>query len=416
LLALLALIGVVAVWLGMEFYLENEYAAASLALNRHDYKMAAAHIRACLDLRPSRFRFQLLAAQASRGAGNYREAGEHLAHCQELAGDKTDVTLLERMLLRAQQGDLANVEEVLWSLVDNNHPEKLHILEALGRGYMQNYRLPHAEKCLKMLVDEEPDHADAWFWRAQIFDLLGSQGETIRLYQRALDIEPSNDDRRLALAQYLLHANQTREAMGHFERLQERLPQNPDVMVGLAGCYLEAGRLEDGAALLDQALALEPNHVNGLTQMGRLTLLQGDAAGAEAWARKALVGEPSERSAHYLLFQCLERRGNKAEARKQQERLKALERDLARLEFLVRHDLTSNPSNADAYCEVGRIFARQGYPKRGLPAFQHALRIDPDHLATHQALAKLYESSGNADAALRHQQKARQIESSRPGS
>jgi len=117
-----------------------------------------------------------------------------------------------------------------------------------------------------------------------------------------------------------------------------------------------------------------------------------------------------------LLFQCLERGGKKADAHKQQEHLKALEKDLARLEFLVRHALTTNPSNADAYCEVGRIFARQGYPKRGLPAFQHALRIDPEHLPTHQALVQVYEATGQADAALRHRQKARQIESSRPGS
>jgi tetratricopeptide (TPR) repeat protein len=409
LLGLLALTGTVAFAVGVELYVERHYGAATEALKRRDLAAASEHIQACLDLRPNRFRFQFLAAQTARRAGKFKEAGEHLTRCQELAGSKSDVSLLEQMMLRAQQGELADVEKILWKLVVDQHAEKVLILEALAQGYIKNYRLPHADKCLKLLLEEEPEYAEAWFLRAQICDLLGSHNETVRLYQRALDLEPGNDTRRLPLALYLVHANQGSEALAHLQLLHQRQPQNPDVLVGLAGYYLQEGNLSKGGKFLHQALALQPNHIKGLAEMGRLVLLEGNPDRAETWARKALAAEPSERSALYLLFQCLKQQGKKAEARQQQERLKSLEKDLVRLEYLVRSDLVNNPDNADAYCELGHIFSRQGHPERGILLYQHALRINSEHLPSHQALAQYYEQAGNADSSAWHRQKAKQI-------
>jgi len=309
LVALFALIGSVVFWLGTEVSAERHYSAACQALLCHDYASAAERVDACLGLRPNRFRFLFLAAQIARRAGNYAQAQDYLARCRDLAGTQTDVTLLERLLLRAQQGEMTGTEATLWALVEEDHPEKALVLEALARGYRQNYRLPLAEVCLKRLVELDPDYAQAWVWRAEIFDLLGSQQETLRYYERAVELEPDKDDFRLRLALYLLHANLAPQAQEHLQQLRTRQPDNPDILTGLAGCALEAGDPARARQLLKQALANKSDHAGALAIMGRLALHDGDAVRAEVWARRALAAEPSDRAAHYLLFQCLERLG-----------------------------------------------------------------------------------------------------------
>jgi Tfp pilus assembly protein PilF len=385
--ALLALIAAVAAWLGVALYAENQFTAARRALERYDFAAANEHLQTCVRLRPNEFRYRLLAAQAARRAGSYREAEDHLDRCRVLAAEEGNVGLLEGMLLRAQQGKLAAVEKDLWILVEEDHPDKPLILEALGRGYLRSYRLPLADKCLKALLEAEPDHAEAWLWRAGILELVGNPDGALRLYRKALELRPENDAYRKRLALFLLYLNNAPEALPHLEQLHARQPDDPDVLVGLAQCRIAAGEAGAGRVLLRRALAVRPGHVQGLAEAAKLALLDGQPARARALARKALEAEPSDRAVNYLYYQCLLRCGKTEDARVQEAHFKILEKDLNRLEHILRNDLAENPQNPDNYCELGQIFSRHGRPDLGLYWYRHALALNPDHRPTHLALS-----------------------------
>jgi tetratricopeptide (TPR) repeat protein len=408
-LGLAGLVAVGAVWLSTEIYVEIQFQKAKSALARYDFAGAREHLQTCVRLRPDRFQIRFLAAQTARRAGNYEEALEHLERCEALVEDPADFTLLESTLLRAQRGEVALVERPLWQLVEKDHPEKVLILEAMARGYIQVYCLPLADRCLKMLLKEEPDHAEAWAWRAAIYDMLDNRLEAQQYYERALELRPDNDTCRLHLASFLQHSNRVREAFAHLQKLYERQPDNPDVLVGLARYYMATSQYPRAGEMLVQALAQHPDHGQGLAEQGRLYLLEKKPVQAEACLRRALAADPSDRAYNYMLYQCLKRAGKEAAARVQHARFKQLDKDLSRTAVIMRYDLAKEPRNPDLYYELGRIFSRHGRADRGLFWYQHALTLNPNHRRTHQALAAYFESAGKKEYAALHREKARRI-------
>src|SRR5262249_19770683 len=134
-------------------------------------------------------------------------------------------------------------------------------------------------------------------------------------YRRAVEMDPEYDDARLLLAQSLLdHAQQPAEATGHLELLRARQPHNAEVLLTLARCRRQLGRLDEARALLDGLLGAEPGNARALAERGRVALASHQEAEAEAWLKKALDADPHSREQLYLLYECLEQQGKKDEA------------------------------------------------------------------------------------------------------
>src|SRR5439155_24567809 len=149
---------------------------------------------------------------------------------------------LERDLIRAQRGDVAGVENQLLRFIEHDHPDTLLILEALCQGYIKSYRLPHALRCLERWLERRPDDVQALLWRAEVEQLRSSTQEALADYRRVVELSPEHDSARLRLAELLAAEHQPAEAVPHFERLRQRQPANPPVLLGLARCRALAGR------------------------------------------------------------------------------------------------------------------------------------------------------------------------------
>jgi tetratricopeptide (TPR) repeat protein len=85
------------------------------------------------------------------------------------------------------------------------------------------------------------------------------------------------------------------------------------------GGFCRAAALEDtaeaeAAAAYERALALDPDHVRALVNLGRLRHLAGDAQAAVALYRRALRAEAAEPTAWFNLGVALEDLGDEAEA------------------------------------------------------------------------------------------------------
>src|SRR5262249_18524537 len=79
------------------------------------------------------------AGRTARRAGMFTEAETHYERFLQLRGrDQGAVAAvaLERLLIPAQQGDLIQVEELLWEKVKKGAPEAPLVLEAMARGYL----------------------------------------------------------------------------------------------------------------------------------------------------------------------------------------------------------------------------------------------------------------------------------------
>jgi tetratricopeptide (TPR) repeat protein len=392
--------------LGGQLWASGHFRAAQRALASRDFARAHHHLSLCAKVWFRGAETHLLLARTSRLAGEYDRAESYLRACREL-GVPPETLLLEGLLLRAQQGDLATVEGYLVSRVLQDHPEKVLILEVLTPAYLGNYRLHETLACVKCWLEQEPDRLQAWVYRAQVASLLKNSDETVVSYQRIVELDPDNLDARLTLAGLLADARGPEEAVVHFEHVRQRQGNNPAILTGLARCRRVLGQAQEARRLLETVLAAQPDYWAALSERAQLALDTESAAEAETWFRRAVAQKPFEKELLYGLYQCLVRLGKHPEAEEVQARLRCVEADLERISALTRR-IASEPHNPDLRAEAGTILVRNGQAIEGLRWLASALQADPQHQATHRALADYYERTGEPAQAASHRQLALQ--------
>lgn len=399
---------------------ESEWRAAQEAVKRHDFEQASRHIEAYLKAKPDKAEAHLLAAQVLRravqprlggedddfgdaksargiaSAGSFEKADQHLRDYKRLGG-VPELLLEERYLLRAQQGDLKEIEGELWAWVEHDHPDKALILEALAKGYVLTYRLQAAAQTLDRLlgIEESPQTLALRGWLA--FRYL-KYDRAVELYRKVLELDPENEDAQLRLASILRISAKPQEALTHFEHLWERRPGDREVAFGLAETYLALGRPE-ARPIIDEWLAEEPDNAFAMLLRAKVEWKDRHAANAEAWVRKSLAKRCWDREANQLLIQCLGQRGAKEELKEAQARLDNLEVEFGRLEDVTRLIVASR-EDPKLRWEAGALLICTGQPRGGVRWLRTALALDPQHQPTRQLLADYDVQGGSSGSVL----------------
>jgi tetratricopeptide (TPR) repeat protein len=198
------------------------------------------------------------------------------------------------------------------------------------------------------------------------------------------------------------------EAVGPFEELRRRQPDNPAVLLGLAKCRRQLGQPDEARQLLDAVLAQNPEDAQALAEQGKLALAAGQASEAEAWLRRAAERAPRDREIVYNFVQCLRQLGKDDEADRCAALLKEIDADQRRMNRLVL-EVMQRPRDAELRYEAGMIFLRNGLTDDGLSWLAMALENDPRHRRAREALAEHYERSGRPDLAAPHREALRQL-------
>lgn len=410
-LAMLTLLGVAGFFGVRHLRASYHYRAARESLEERAFDQALSHARACLELRPGNAAAHLLAARAARGAGQPGLAGEHLEACRRLGG-RADRIVLERYLLRAQQGDLAEVEKKLLALVRRHDPDTPLILEVVTERWLREYRFEEAGPLLALWRELRPDDPEPIIRQAGLDANLFRVNEAIDGYRQALEQAPDRDCRendrvRLCLAELLLRNNQAGPALDHYRVLREHQPQNLSVALGLARCHRTLGQTKEAETLLDGLLATGTPSGQVLGERGQLALEAEQMARAEAWLRQAATLCPFDREIVHNLHTCLRKAGRKDAAR-WAERLAQIRADEKRMGKLMK-EVMQSPDDAGLRQQIGVVFLRNGMREEGRRWLLSALSRDPGHVASHQALARDYEAAGELDHAARHLRALQQL-------
>jgi tetratricopeptide (TPR) repeat protein len=374
-------------------------------LGRRHLTRAREHLEFALRVWPRDGEVRLLAARVARCAGRFDEADEHLKAYREAAGD-TEALRLERALLRAHRGQMdPSLDEYLHTAVRNGHPDTPFILEALGHGYFRIFRYPQAYLCFETWQQRQPELAEPWLQLGLLWERKVQFDEAEKYYRRAVERDPDHFEARARLAEFLLANGKAAEAAEHFQRLHDLEPQNTGVLLGLAKARLGLGQIDAGRQALDRLLALEPQNAAALVERGRVALQAYRLAEAEESLRRAVTLDPLDGQACYQLSLCLRAQGHAQEAQDYLAKSKALEDAVRRLHD-ARLKLSQAPEDPAPRCEMGLVMLEVGMEEDGLRWLGSALREDPNHGPTHQALARYYEKHGDAGRAAYHRQRA----------
>ena len=408
-LGLIGLLGVVGWVGGRRLWAEHHFRAAEQAAERRDFAQAREHLAVCLQTMPASGRVRFLAARTARRAGDFDLAKEHLRACGQLGFEPKTVEV-EWSLLAAKRGHFAQQEPFLWILVEQDHPDTLVILEVLIDGYIQHYRMLRALRCLDLYLERESENVQAWLGRGWVCERLFYWADAVQSYRRAVELEPAGrqEPARLRLAKALVVTGPPEAAAEEFEALRQGRPEDPEVLLGLARCRRQQGRLDDAGRLLDELTSRHPLEDALLGERGRLAMDVGDPAEAEGWLRKAVAKSPHDREARYNLYQCLKQQGKEKEAQKCLSIFERLDADLKRIDWLTRQ-MQRTPYDPELYHEAGILCLRNGIPEEGVRWLRLALQYDPQHRPSHQALADHYQGAGRPDLAAQHRQSIRQF-------
>jgi Flp pilus assembly protein TadD len=165
----------------------------------------------------------------------------------------------------------------------------------------------------------------------------------------------------------------------------------------------EAGKAR---RILLELLAEKPSDNAVLRELGKAAMDEQDFTEAEKWLRRARDVDPYDHETLYPLARCLFRRKKKEEAEKLFARAKRLEADWNRL-LSLNQKVGKAGRDPALRLEAGKICLRNGQPQEALRWFSGALQIDPNHKATHQALAAYYQKVGKPELAAQHRRLAR---------
>jgi Tfp pilus assembly protein PilF len=402
-LVAMALLVIAGGLIGRQAWAAHHVRLAEQSLDQCDFTDALEHLEQSLRLGWDSAATRLQAARAARRAGNYARAQEHLA-ARDKEGGRTG-TSLERLLLRAQQGDLAETEQPLENLIRNAHPDALLAIEALARGYMEVMRMGSALSALNDLVKRDPNQPLAYFLRGGLYERLHRTSEALPDYRRAVELAPRQDDFRLALAIALLQAGHTAEAGPHFDELLHHRPGDPRVLLSVARYHRACARPQHALEFLERMLRDQPENVEAWAECGRAYRDQRNSAEAVRCLRKAYELEPHSYAVGFDLYTELYARGDSEVARAIEQEVEHHRQQQRQVEQLFAK-LEQNRNSASLRHELGMAYLRMQQEEEAVRWLHSALQSEPTYRPSHQALAEYYQRQGSAQVAAFHRQRA----------
>jgi tetratricopeptide (TPR) repeat protein len=385
-------------WIWQSGRERQEWHQAQVALDRHDLASAALHLDRYLERQPDDAAGWFLAGRTARRLEHYTQAETYLTRCQQIGG-VTEATRLEWDLFRIQQGDLGDTHTRLRATITPQHPDAPLVLEALARGYLTSDRLMDAMEACDLWISRQPEHPWPWLWRGGIYERLANFDQALADFQQALKVAPEDKEVRLALGTLLSRGRQPGPAAEHFDYVLKRFPDDPDALLGLAGCRIEQGESVEAVPLLQRVMKIDPTNARAPVFLGRVALEQRDPTSAERWLRQAIEHAPDDPEAFHQLILALRIQGKQAEADRLAPRLEAIRQDIDRVDVLIRA-IARNPDEAPLRHEAGVIALRLGRQEDGVRWLESALRCPGDHHASHAALAEHFAQKNDPRADL----------------
>lgn len=384
---------------------EADWLAAHEAIGVREYPQALAHITNCLERWPFNAELHYLAARTCRRAGDLNTAQAHLARAAVLRWPQPQINL-EAQLLRAQAGDVWDVETPLLARLNTGPPEEVIILEALVNGLMVNDRLDDVLVLTSTWIDSFPED-----WLPRIYRgnarlrINGKTEEAIQDFQRVLELRPDNPESHLALAIVLANSGEFDKALPHFQACINSQAEDARVLFGLAFCQYSLGRNQEARLALSQLFAQNKDHSAGTFLQAKIELAEESPELAFQWLKKADALAPGHMDITHALMQVCRQLGQTQEADKYQrllEEIRARDAELDKLATAVK----SRPEDAALRFRLGMACLKLGRDEEASHWFQGILWKNPRHLPTLNALTQYYESKGNPKMADHYRRKA----------
>ena len=247
--------------------------------------------------------------------------------------------------------------------------------------FHQSGRLQEAEKCYRQLLQDAPDHSDAWHLLGILCYSQGKLAEAVANYQQAIRVRPEFAEALTNLGVAFMASGRLPDAIACYRRaigINSKLP-GPHNNLGLA--LIDQNQLDEAAGCFRAALRLDPNFQEAHYNLGKTLHQQGRLKEAIACYRRSLELRPSCAQTHHNLGVALNSQERSEEA-------------IACLQQALR----LKPDFADAHYNLGLILLQRGRVNEAMARYAKAIEIQPDHADAHVGRGMVWLVQGKVEA------------------
>ena len=415
---------------------DPRFLSALRAYKAQQYAAAQKQLEPLVETAPDSFQINELLGLVYVAQGEQAKANRFLAKAVRLNPGVTEArTALATNLLALQRMDEAEIQfkkavELKPQAYDTNHnlgefyiqvgriapaiPFLRHAQEADPAAYNNGYdlalaldqtgKLDEARQQLERLISSHPS--------AELYSLLGEVEEKSRnylsaaaQYEQAARAEPSEQNILNWGAELVLHQTFA-PAIDVFKAGMQRFPESAQLNDGLGIAFYGLGQTDDAVRAFFRASDLTPSDPLPVTFLGKACDSASPALADQIRSRlqNFVTRSPQNPELTYYLAMCVWKT-NPTEAKADRE---------SQVESLLKQVLTIDPNYADAYYQLGSLYADERKYREATEQYEFALKINPNAANTHyrlgQALARLGDQ-GHAQQEFRVFERLRQSES-----
>jgi len=218
---------------------------------------------------------------------------------------------------------------------------------------------------------------------------LGHPEDAIAHLQKALHLDPNNEDYLLDLGEFLAYYRAHGEARKMFEIGAKRMPDSLRVQFGLAVSYILEVRRPEAIALLKSLIASNPRFEPAYHALGECYQDSGQWDEMAELGRALQALNPSNPMGWYLEGAAL---------------LQLTESDrkliIPALSDLKRTSVL-NPNSSRFHFTLAKAYKGNGNYEEAIAELKETLRLDPQHERAHYVLGQLYQQVGQRELARR---------------
>jgi tetratricopeptide (TPR) repeat protein len=229
---------------------------------------------------------------------------------------------------------------------------------------------------------------------AELHSLLGEIEEKSKnylasaaQYEQAVRMDPNEQNIFDWGTELLLH--QTFEpALEVFKAGLEHFPQSVRLQIGLGIALYGLGRFDDGARAFLRSADMDPSHPLPLTFLGRAydNLSPPLADEVRTRLQTLLKRNTGDASVHYYYAMCLWKLNEKEPSA-----------DLpGQIESLLKTAVSLDPAYADAYLQLGILYANHGKYQEAISNYEESLKSNPNVAKLHYRLGQALARTGDA--------------------
>lgn len=300
----------------------------------------------------------------------------------------------------------------------------------------QQGNLQEAERLYRLVLQADPEHAEAWHMLGLIAHQVGQDAPALECIQNAIKLAPKTPSYYHNVALILHKQERHEEAAGVIEHLLKLRPDDIEIhrlhvnlrgmtnkpesmglaLRGLANALADAKQYAEAVNFYTQAIQRRPRDIEILNNLGVVYMEQGLTDAAITCYEQAVAIRPQLAELHNNLGNSLAKRGRIDDAAREfrlalackpnypkcSNNLGVMLIEASRFEEAVtayREALNFRPDLPELHSNLGVALKNLGKLDEAMQAYRQALTCEPQFVDAHHNVANLFLDGGQLDKA-----------------